>query len=414
MSQIEDLLRQTIGLHASTIGTAIVEQTVRSRMKLYGLAALEEYEAKLRLNAAEWEALIEALVVTETWFFRDRGPFSALVKVVFEEWLPANPAGVLRLLSLPCASGEEPLSMAMALLDAGIPPERFRIDAVDISARALAHAQRGIYGKNSFRSSDLGFRRRHFQPVSGGFSLNPDVRRKVWFQRGNILDEKCLADSGSYDIIFCRNLLIYFDRPTQERTLKRLQRLLVPTGVLFLGSAEVTQAMGLGFTPLNHPSSFACRNPATTGGATQALTWWSRNGLRRRSTSKLVRRTTLASSSAMQKTRSSPIAGPRTAELLCLEQARLLADAGRWSESAAICEAYLKAQGASAEAYYLLGRVQDAAGADGQAGEYYRRALYLEPGHCDAMRQWALLAERNGNAAQARILRARAGRRAAA
>jgi chemotaxis protein methyltransferase WspC len=100
--------------------------------------------------------------------------------------------------------------------------------------------------------------------------------------------------------------------------------------------------------------------------------------------------------------------------LLCLEQARLLADAGRWSESAAICEAYLKAQGASAEAYYLLGRVQDAAGADGQAGEYYRRALYLEPGHCDAMRQWALLAERNGNAAQARILRARAGRRAAA
>ena len=104
------------------------------------------------------------MVVTETWFFREKQPFAALVRLVIEEWLPAHPTGRLRLLSVPCSSGEEPYSMAMALMDAGFPAARFEISAVDISARALAFAQRAIYGRNSFRGADLDFRTRHFRP----------------------------------------------------------------------------------------------------------------------------------------------------------------------------------------------------------------------------------------------------------
>jgi chemotaxis protein methyltransferase WspC len=96
-----------------------------------------------------------------------------------------------------------------------------------------------------------------------------------------------------------------------------------------------------------------------------------------------------------------------------LATARQLADAGRLAEAAELCETHLREYGVSAEAFYVLGLVRDAAGADSQAGEFYRKALYLEPGHGETLRQWASLSERNGRTEHARILRARAGRRAA-
>ena len=195
MNDIENLLRHSIGLHAATIGSSVVEHTVRSRMRRLGLDNYEEYLNLLRKSPAEWNTLIETMVVTETWFFREKQPFAALVRLVIEEWLPAHPEGRLRLLSVPCSSGEEPYSMAMALLDAGFPAARFEINAVDISARALAFAQRAVYGRNSFRGADLDFRTRHFRPVPAGYALNPAVRKQVRFWRGNFhLHENCLAE----------------------------------------------------------------------------------------------------------------------------------------------------------------------------------------------------------------------------
>ena len=144
MNRIENLLRDSMGLHARTIGSSVVEQTIRSRMARLGLTNHEAYLELLRKSPAEWNNLVEIMVVTETWFFREKHPFAALVRLVMEEWLPAHPSGTLRLLSAACATGEEPCSMAMALLDAGFPTDRLQIDAVDISARALAFAQRGI------------------------------------------------------------------------------------------------------------------------------------------------------------------------------------------------------------------------------------------------------------------------------
>jgi len=93
-----------------------------------------------------------------------------------------------------------------------------------------------------------------------------------------------------------------------------------------------------------------------------------------------------------------------------LDKARELANEGRMAEAAEICETHLREEGASAEAFYLLGTARHATGADSQAGELYRKALYLEPTHYDTLMQWALLAERNGDGARARILQERAGR----
>src|SRR5207249_345639 len=196
------------------------------------------YWERVRASEAELQELIEAVVVPETWFFRDREAFAALALTVYEDWLGAHPEDDLRLLSLPSSTGEEPYSMAMALLDAGFPANRFRVDAVDISARALARAGHAVYGKNSFRGNELGFRDRHFEATTHGYRLSDAVRRQVQFQQGNLLAAGFLPGVESYDVIFCRNVLIYFDRAAQDRALTVLVRLLTPKGVLFVAPSE--------------------------------------------------------------------------------------------------------------------------------------------------------------------------------
>ena len=138
------------------------------RASACGLEDARTYWELVSASPNELQALTEAVVVAETWFFRDRAAFAAMARIALEHWLPANPEGVLRLLSLPCASGEEPYSIAMALLDSGFPSKRYRIDAIDISERTLAHAERATYGKNSFRGVELGFRDRHFEATAHG------------------------------------------------------------------------------------------------------------------------------------------------------------------------------------------------------------------------------------------------------
>jgi chemotaxis protein methyltransferase WspC len=402
MNDIENLLRRSIGLHAATIGSSVVEHTVRSRMRRLGLNNHEDYLNLLRKSPAEWNSLVETMVVTETWFFREKQPFAALVRLVIEEWLPAHPAGRLRLLSVPCSSGEEPYSMAMALLDAGFPAARFEINAVDISARALAFAQRAVYGRNSFRGADLDFRARHFRPVPAGYALNPAVKKQVRFWRGNLLHENCLAETGVYDYVFCRNLLIYFDRPTQNKTLAKLQNLLTADGVLFTGSAELPLAVNNGFSPVNLPLGFACRKTKSPDRPAPAA---ARTPGPARRLPQFTEQFDADGQSLPEPGSGLPV-GPAA-----LATARQLADAGRLAEAAELCETHLREYGVSAEAFYVLGLVRDAAGADSQAGEFYRKALYLEPGHRETLRQWASLSERNGRTEHARILRERAGRR---
>src|SRR6266550_3645199 len=287
MNPIESLFRKEIGLDAASIGSSAIERTVRLRMKNLGLKNSNDYARLLDASRAELNKLVEAVVVTETWFFRDRDPFNAFLRLAIE-WLGQHPAGTLRVLSVPCSSGEEPYSLAITVLDAQILPNRFVINAVDISTHAVARAKQAVYGKNSFRGKELTFRDRHFSqtvmvshsppstPLSGGqngegreghktigYALNRHVRECVQFFRDNLLGDAFLAGHAPYDFIFCRNLLIYFDRATQVRALEKLHRLLAPQGVLFVGPAETPLVAGNGFANANLAMAFACRKIAT-------------------------------------------------------------------------------------------------------------------------------------------------------
>jgi len=406
MTAIEHLLRQTIGLDAASLGPTGIQRAVRLRMRSLGLKRPEDYEQLLQRSRAEWNELVESVVVTETWFFRDAEPIAAFVRLVLEDWLPAHPLAPLRVLSLPCASGEEPYSLVMALLDAGVPPDRFQVEAVDISARALARAQRGLYGKNSFRGRDLAFRDRYFQPSKEGLVLAPAVRQCVRFSQANLLSDTFLPGHAIYDFIFCRNLHIYFDRPTQRRALARLQRFLAPSGVLFVGPVEQPVVLDHGFVSANLPTAFASRKAGHAAPRQRPA----------RPSHRLLMPPALKFGMRLQpqlppsaRPLSSPAGKSYSPPRTDLETARRLADAGRLQEAAEICQAHLCQSRVSAQAYYLLGLVRDAGG-DASAMDYYRKALYLEPNHYESLLQMALSLQKNGEPARARAFKNRAQR----
>jgi chemotaxis protein methyltransferase WspC len=421
MHRIENLLRKEIGLDAASLGSSAIERAVRLRMKNLSLKGVGDYSRLLHSSRAELDELIEAVVVIETWFFRDRDPFSAFVELALE-WLEQHPAGTLRVLSVPCSSGEEPYSLAITLLDAQVPPHHFVINAVDISTHALARAKQAVYGKNSFRGKELAFRARHFRQTKDGYALNPRVRQCVQFHRDNLLGDTFLApwnstlgvcaESGTgystgraghtaFDFIFCRNLLIYFDRVAQVRALEKLRDLLAPQGVLFVGPAELPLVTHNGFANAKLTMAFACRKAARA----QAESRGSRVE-NRSQPSTLGSQLTKAPEPEPQRESAAHTALVAPSDL---DAARRLADEGRLKEAAAICEERVHTRGPSAQAYYLLGLVRDASG-DPQAIEYYRKALYLEPNHYETLLQMALLLEKIGDPAGARIFKRRAQR----
>lgn len=412
MNPIKHLLKTRMGFHAETVGSSAVDRIICSRMRVNGLIEHKAYLELLRQSPAEWDDLVESVVVTETWFFRDKPAFQAMARLAMEQWLPTNPTGVMRLLSVPCSSGEEPYSMSMALIDAGFPPDRFQIDAMDISERTLERARKAVYGRNSFRGQSLGFRDQHFRLTKEGFALSPNIKNQTRFQKGNLLDASCLMQEGVYDFVFCRNLLIYFDAQTQERTLSKLGRLLNASSVLFLGAAEMPMALASGFASASLPFSFACRkvdsaaSPATLRERMAETQANNKPPQLYRGRAGMTAAPKMIAAGLEFPSRPARVENPPAD----LDQARMLAEAGRLAEAADICEAHLQEHGVSASAYYLLGWVRHAAGAENQAKELYRRALYLEPNHYETLTQWASLSSKNGDAAHARLLQERAER----
>jgi len=376
-------------------------------MRRLGLGDVANYYLLLQKLPSEWNDLVEAVVVTESWFFRDQGAIAAFVRLVIENWLPAHPTASLRVLSVPCAAGEEPYSLVMALLDAGVPPTRLHVLGMDISARALARAERGVYGKNAFRGKNLVFRKRYFRASEKGFALTPTVRQCVRFSQANVFGDRFLSCDPGWDFIFCRNLLIYLDRPSQAQALARLSQLLAPAGLLFVGPAEQAVAFDHGFVSANLPSAFAFHRTSPPAPDRRPT----------KSSGKAFRQAAMGAGSRLEPrlffSGSPPSSRPADRAPVLpqanLEAARRLADEGRLREAAGVCEAYLREKRDSAQAYYLLGLVRDACG-DSGAIDCYRKALYLEPHHYESLVQMALLLQKRGDPARARTFRSRANR----
>ncbi len=264
LKAIEALLENKIGLSSVAIGAKTIASAVDRRRCFCCLQDVKAYRTYLQTNKDEWEKLIEEIVVTETWFFRHIQSFHFFSKYALSELKPRHPNKRLRILSIPCATGEEPYSLAMMLINAGIPCERFRIDALDISLQALHKALRGKYGPASFRGRDNipAMQKSYFKRIDDSFQLDPEIMKTVRFNQGNLLNKNILVDQPCYDIIFCRNLMIYFSTSARKRTHSIINRLLKNSGLLFVGHSERSAFKAPGFKQIDDSGVFAYRKIA--------------------------------------------------------------------------------------------------------------------------------------------------------
>jgi len=346
------------------------------------------YVQKVTASILELNELIEEVVIPETWFFRDKKPFEVLNHHVKEVWNKENKA-FLRLLSAPCSTGEEPYSLAMSLLNSGWPASKFQIIAVDISHRSLARAQQGVYTKNSFRVEDLEFRDRHFQEDGKEYILNKEIRSKVHFRQGNLLNPIFMGSLGVFDVIFCKNVLIYLDEKSRSQAISLLYKQLVSYGLLFVGHAEAGLFMNTQFIHLSQPQAFVFQKPRTTPIKTPP----SFLARKRLPPDESVEMRFMKS----QEKKFSPD----------LTVAKKYADQGRLKEAIDICEANLHEKGPSPQAYFLLGVTRDASGETENAVKMFRKAIYLDPDHLDSLIHLSLMAERSGDINSADALRQR-------
>ncbi|HEV2644146.1 MAG TPA: CheR family methyltransferase [Candidatus Elarobacter sp.] len=237
---LRDLIRDRFGIWYDDQKRFLLLSRLSTRLSKRGFETYGAYVNFLRWDAHredEWSDLASVLSNNETYFFRERAQLKALADKIVDELLARSPR--LRVWSAACSSGEEPYSLAMTLLETRkVPDALLSIRATDISPRVLELADKGFYRALSFRATEPGMIQKWFAPQGDGFVVNDRVKRLVSFGRLNLLEGPRVAAEGPFDAIFCRNVLIYFDKPTQKRVVESFAKALRPGGYLFLGHAE--------------------------------------------------------------------------------------------------------------------------------------------------------------------------------
>lgn len=378
-SAIETLLAARYGLSSQALEPTRIHAAVRRRMARHGLTAPGDYLERITSEPSEAQALVDAVVVAETRFFRDGVPFQVLACHA-AHWQLAPPAPLLRVLCLPCASGEEAYSIAIELLAAGLAPESFQIDAMDVSEALLKHARRGHYTADACRTIDPGRRDTYFRPAGRDLRVMPWLQDRITFRQANLLDPTLDLADAAYDVVFFRNLLIYLDPSAKEMALARIRAALRPGGLLFLGHAEPGPQVWAYFSAHADPAAFACRKADVPAATTYA-----------------------ARSEVMVAT---PERAGRRAGI------ERMMRVGQFDEAAAAGLAWLGELGPAddEEAYVVLGRVRERQGRREEAFYLYRKAVYLKPARADVLARLAGLCEQLGDRAGARLFSERARR----
>jgi chemotaxis protein methyltransferase WspC len=407
MDSVETWLRGHCGLEADSLGPGVVARAVTARCAQLGCQTFQAYFERLVSSPAEQQELVGRVVVAETWFFRDRAALESVARRAVERAGSVRAGAVFRVLCVPCSTGEEPYSIAMAFAQAGWPLERLAIDAVDISRGNILRAREGIYRKNSFRGGDLSFRDAFFETAGpDAWKVIEGIRAPITFAEGNVLAPDFSHGRGAYDAIFCRNLLIYFDRSTQDQVIITLGGLLASGGLFAVGPAEPVLLFEHGYAALKIPAAFLLEraSPRRAVVATPEPL------------PPLKKRTAVVfeTKPVPKPVRGNPVSTPVVTVPLSekpdtLATIQALADAGKLAEAAARGSVLLE-RGPTPELLYLLGLIGDARGEAARAVELYRKTLYLAPGHAGALAQLAFHAEKAGDLRGARMLRARAER----
>jgi chemotaxis protein methyltransferase CheR len=251
---LRKLLKERSGLTLSSEKQYLLESRLLPVARKNGLAGLAELVSRLKVSANSplVTSVVEAMTTNETYFFRDKIPFDHLTQTVVPSLIASRAREKrIRIWCTAASSGQEPYSIAMVLKSMAAQLRGYRVDlvATDLSGEVLDRAKTGMYSQFEVqRGLPIQLLVRYFSKVGENWQIAPEIRDMVQFRTLNLLND--FSPLGSFDLIFCRNVLIYFDQPSKVAVLDRLARQLPNDGFLILGAAETVVGLTDRFKPL--------------------------------------------------------------------------------------------------------------------------------------------------------------------
>ncbi len=265
---LRKLLKERSGLDLSADKQYLVESRLLPLARRAGLAGIGDLVAKMKTGSASLVSdVVEAMTTNETFFFRDKVPFDHLREVALPSLLKAR-AGrkSLRIWSAACSTGQEPYSIAMCLKEAGAALAGWRVEivATDLSQEVLEKSKAGLYSQFEVqRGLPIQMLVKYFSQTGELWQLNGEIRGMVSHRQLNLLQD--FAHLGTFDVIFCRNVLIYFDQDTKANIFERMSKLMEPDGMLMLGAAESVVGITDAFRPYPDRRGLYQPNPTRAG-----------------------------------------------------------------------------------------------------------------------------------------------------
>jgi len=270
---IRDLVSERLGIWFGPQSRTSLERRLRERLSVRGLTSYGDYYQLLKyspLSHEEWDEASELLTTHETYFYREdyqlRAFRNELLPMLAER---GKQRRRLHVWSAGCSTGEEAYTIAMLVLESRLfEGWEVRVYGSDLSKKCIQAARRGVYGASSFRTTSEESKRAWFLPASaseeggaGAFAVSPSVRALCHFGQMNLLDEERTHLVGRCDVIFCRNVLIYFDAASRKRVIEMFHERLVAGGVLLLGHAESLLNVSTAFELLHLSEDLVYRKP---------------------------------------------------------------------------------------------------------------------------------------------------------
>ncbi len=251
-SLIQSLINERIGMNFDNGKSDILIDKLSPLVIERGFTSYLDYYYLLKYDAAakpEWLKVMNALSVQETYFWREFDQIRALVQTLVPQWHERNSRSTLRIWSAACATGEEPLTIAIALNEAGwFERGSIEILASDASSAALDRAATGVYRERAFRNLPASLRTRYFQPDGSCWRVRNDIHSRIKWGLANLMEVDQIAPFANADFIFCRNVFIYFSESAIGRVVRSFARFIRPPGYLFVGAAESLLRVSTDFT----------------------------------------------------------------------------------------------------------------------------------------------------------------------
>ena len=233
--QYRALIYKESGIHFTATNRSILESRLKERLREKGIDSVKSYFGDISRDQGELKNFLDSITTNLTRFFRNQAHFDALENFVIPELIKIKTDKVIKIWSAGCSTGEEPYTIAMLLNEILSPPWKYEIMASDLSLKCLMTAKEGFYAENRIVGVPDAYLKKYFDKVEGGYKVRPEIMSTIRFDYHNLNND---SKQRNLDLVFCRNVIIYFDETAQTAVINRFWDSMSSKSFLFIGHSE--------------------------------------------------------------------------------------------------------------------------------------------------------------------------------